>query len=259
MIWQCIVFKGYSIAGPLIATFPLKMSFLQSCSGIGVKKMNLKKLACLLIASGAMAFGALPAQATLILYLDAGGGNDITVVDNGAGDLDSAIGSVRWAGTLGTWLSNFSFTQGTSNSPGTSGLASLDLFSFYATSRRGGNLHIELIEDNFLSPIGQNLAASSSVVGYTSGKVSFESHLNDDIIGSLGAYSGGAFSGSTGATVNTTPGFSLMQIANIEHRSYGVTEFRSNISITSVAEPTTLGILGLGLIGFAYMRRRRES
>ncbi len=220
--------------------------------------MNLKKLACLLIASGAMAFGALPAQATLILYLDAGGGNDITVVDNGAGDLDSAVGSVRWAGTLGTWLSNFSFTQGTSNSPGT-GVASLDLFSFYATSRRNGNLRIELVEDGFLSPIGPSLEATSSVVGKTTGKVSFESLLDNVTIGTLGTYSGGAFSGDTGTTVSTAGGFSLTQIAKIEHKYAGVTEFRSNTSITSVAEPTTLGILGLGLIGFAYMRRRRES
>ena len=123
--------------------------------------MNIRKLTLLLIASGAFAFGALPAQATLILHLDAGGGNDINIVDNGAGDLDSDIGSVRWAGTLGTWLSNFSFTQGTSNSPGSSGLASLDLFSFYATSRRNGSLRIELIASASIAHCSARTSVSS--------------------------------------------------------------------------------------------------
>ena len=220
--------------------------------------MKMKKLSCLLFVSGLWAIGSLPTHASLILHLDAGGGNNVTVADNGVGDLDGAIGSVRWAGTLGTWLSNFNFTIGQSNSPGTTGLASLDLFSIHATSRRGGNLRIELIENGFLAPIGPNLVASSSVDGFTNGRVAFESRLNSTTIGTLGAFGAGNFSGTAGTTVNTIGGFSLTQIANIYHSTGGITEFRSNTSITNVPEPATLGLFGLGLIALGILRRRRD-
>ena len=232
--------------------------------------MNIRKLVNFLISSSFLALCAIPAQATpisttlclttLCLYLDAGGGNTVLVQDNGVGDTDLAGGSIKWAGTVGAWSTIIEFTHGSSNSPGTNDLASLDLFSIMAQTRRqGGDLQIKLVENGFQAPIGPNLAATSTVNGFTFGTASFESKLDSAIIGSLGAYSHGAFSGTTGTNVGTTGPFSLTQIAMIHHDSYGATEFKSNISITNVAEPTTLGLLGLGLIGLAGARRRRNG
>ena len=214
--------------------------------------MKMLKRVLALAAFGLVYGVGTPAQAALILKLDAGNGNTVTITDGGVGDLDSSSGSVAWMGSLGSWI--FNFTAGISNSPALTGPAILNLVSFNATSRRGGTLTISLIETGLTQPSGPNMVATTSVTGSTSGTAQFSSLFNNNPTGSFGPFTG-AFNGTTNTTVDTTGGFSLTQVATITHTGAGATGFSM---VTNVPEPGTLALFGIGLVALGWAARRKN-
>jgi hypothetical protein len=77
-------------------------------------------------------------------------------------------------------------------------------------------------------------------------------------IGSVGPLGLGQYSGTFGNLFTPVGGpYSVTQIVTVTTVRDGVTNFSGNFEV-NVAEPTTLALLGVGLIGFAAVRRRRR-
>ena len=195
--------------------------------------MKIKKFARIFLAACALALGAGQANATLMLTLS-DGTNTVSIADGSPWDIAPGADAIGWSGSVGAWF--FNLTGGLFSSGVGGNLASLDLVSLNASSSAGGILTVILSQTGLTSPSGPSLTATTEVGGVTSGQVAFTSAFNGAPIGSFG-FSGGAFSGSTASSVDTTGGFSLTQTAVITHAGAGGTSFNL---ITTVPEPASL-------------------
>jgi hypothetical protein len=204
----------------------------------------------------------------LVLTLDDTVGNSVTIVDNGPGDMVPSAGILTFAGAVGTWIQNVS----TGVTDQILGEVELDLNSVNV-SGAAGTLIITLEDENFISASMSGLTTFfASIGGTTNGTVTTATYIDDtNTVGVLGTQmsaSGPFVGGVVGAFSDevlfadfpiTNPFGLAIQITITHSDPNEITSFNHNlVEIAEIAEPATLGLMGLGLVGVGLTLRRRR-
>ena len=223
-----------------------------------------------LIALAAASIGAHQASATPMLRLEAVGTGSTTIADGDASDFNSLAGVVTSINAVpgGNWAVNV--TTGLSKPAlGTADIPMLDLNSVSVSSVGGGTLNIWLTDTGFtgtanevnaLAAIGGTIASGGSVSFKTYRDTSNTAFGTETELTSLGAFTSSAFADSTGAILDSTTGpYSLTLLVSIFHdgsRFFQSTSFDASIA---VPEPSSVFLLGAGLLATAFVLRRRRA
>ena len=223
--------------------------------------MNLKKLACISLATAALAFGMSPARANFTLFFE-DGVNYATIYDNvfvddlsGApdpiyfADGNTNPGTISWSGDFYSW--HIDVTGLDLSTPGVQGMVTLSAtVTNSSTEQEGSTLNFYLDLDGLIVPPNAFAPGVTTVSGTMAGTVNFISFVDAIPLASLTAF------GSANGTGDTTNAILLTNAASITHFADNQTTQFDMITTIPVPEPVSLGLLGLGLLGLGFARRR---
>lgn len=205
-----------------------------------------------------MAFPSI-SGATPVLRLSTGS-TTIDITDGGALDSNPEVGAITYIGGIGNWFSNVVTGQ---TNLGTDSVPIFDLNAVDKSRNVPGDLVIMLSDAGFL---GDELRQfNASIGGTTYGTLTYSTYYGVGLfdtsneIAALG-FPYTPFSGSGSVTGTPAQSFSMTQVVTISHPSGNnqITSFNGMLSDPNpVPEPSSLLLLGSGLLGTCFFFRRR--
>jgi len=202
------------------------------------------------------------------------GSNFVSITDGGVGDIDGDAGELAYNGTVGNF--NIIFGGGSSKTVANPD-PTMDFGGFVTSNTSGGFLRMWLTDTDMNNVVPSITGAASATITGASDVIAFNAYWhksnefggtssNDFIAGSTpgGGYLGGfgPFRAPGGFASNSArfnvPGnpFGMTLTAVISHTGASSTSFNF---ATSVPEPGTIILLGLGFLGMGFYARKRQA
>jgi hypothetical protein len=209
-----------------------------------------------LIAAGLLLGGLTQANAIPQLQLTSGS-STVTISDS------DADGTVNFFGGLGTWSMNMSggFSKPTL---GSSNLPYIDLLSGNISSGYAPSTLTILLTDTDFDPISA-ATMLSAIGGTTDGSVSYKAYADASntafgmgtLLASFDTSTPGAFSASYGTPLSLANPFALTLMVTINHDGSRMQQMTSLDAYIKVPEPSSLLLVGAGLLVAGFVVRRR--
>ncbi len=208
------------------------------------------KLVCLALAVVAFIAAPFTAKADTISLNLTSGVSNVTILDNGPGDANPAVGVITYVGAVGAWDINVSTGQTVGSPTYTLDLNSTDT----ASTGMASPLVITFTDSGMTTPFGGYLM---TIGGTTQTSATYEVDLNGVYLNSLGPFSTPSFSGAIGGDTTAPSTYTLAQIVTVGGTTSPTASLTSFDSSIQVPEPASLSLLGTTLLAAAGLLRRK--